>query len=187
MTIREAIDLLVRRLDDELVIGTTGFISRDLQASADRAGNFYMIGSMGLAASLGLGVALQHPERTVVVFDGDGSVLMGLGSLPAIAEWKPANLVHVVFDNEAFASTGNQPTCSRTVNLDRLAEASGYAVVCRAEGAEALEAAWRKVRAAAGPSFLLIKCRPNAGQPAERVRLEPQEITARFMEEMNGS
>ena len=187
MTTREAIQLLAGKLRDELVIGTTGFTSRDLQACADRPGNFYMIGSMGLAASLGLGVALQRPEKTVVVFDGDGSVLMGLGALPAIAEWKPANLVHVVFDNEAFASTGNQPTCSRTVDLDRLAEASGYARVCRAEGVESLEAAWRKVRAASGPSFLLVKCRPNAGKPAERIRLEPEQITARFMEEMNGS
>lgn len=187
MTAREAIAFLAKHLRDELVIGTTGFTSRDLQACGDRAGNFYMIGSMGLAASLGLGVALHRPDRTVVVFDGDGSVLMGLGALPTIASLRPANLMHVVFDNEVFASTGNQPTCSGTVALDRLAAAAGYAAVHRAEHPDDLEAAWRQARNGRGPSFLLVKCRPNEGKPSERVRLTPEEITTRFRGEMNAS
>lgn len=187
MTTREAIGILAAQLKDEPVICTTGFTSRDVQACRDRSGNFYMIGSMGLAASMGLGVALQRPDRRVVVFDGDGSVLMGLGALPTIGSLRPANLVHVVFDNGVFASTGNQPTCSDTIALDRLAEVSGYALVLRAEAPGPLETAWRQICSKAGPSFLLVKCRPNEGKPSERVRLAPEAITARFMEEMNAS
>lgn len=185
MTTKEAVGILARLVQKEPVICTTGFTSRDMQACGDRAGNFYMIGSMGLAASLGLGVALHRADRTVVVFDGDGSMLMGLGALPTIGSLHPANLVHVVFDNEVFASTGNQPTCSRAIGLDRLAQASGYAVVRRAESPDLLKVAWREVRAQPGPSFLLVKCRPDEGKPSERIRLAPDEITTRFMEEMN--
>src|SRR3990167_6415489 len=109
MTTREAIRIVAKKLKGELAVGTTGYTCRDLQACGDRPGNFYMIGSMGLAASLGLGVALCKPKARVVIFDGDGAALMGLGNLQAIATLAPANLIHVVFDNEVFASTGNQP------------------------------------------------------------------------------
>lgn len=182
MTTREAIGILAKRLKDELVICTTGYTCRDMQAASDRPGNFYMIGSMGLAASLGLGICLSKPSARVVVFDGDGSALMGLGSLPAIGVLAPRNLIHVVFDNEAFASTGNQPTYSSRVSLDALAVASGYPKVSRAGTAAELERAWDRLSAGAGPVFLLVKCSPTLSPPEERVRLEPENITERFRE-----
>lgn len=187
MTTREAIGILARRLREEIVVATTGYIARDLQVSVDRPRNFYMIGSMGLAASLGMGIALSRPDRKVVVFDGDGSALMGLGGLATLGSTRPANLVHVVFDNEVFASTGNQPTCSDRVPLDAVAGACGYPVARRASSPEALEAAWRDLGSQSGPIFLLVKCRPDAGPPTERIRLGPEEMTARFMEGLNGA
>lgn len=187
MTAREAIEILAQRLGDEVVVCTTGYTSRDMQACSDRPANFYMIGSMGLAASLGLGVALSRPERTVVVFDGDGSVLMGLGALPTIGSLRPANLVHVVFDNEVFASTGNQPTYSSRVSLDALAAASGYPVVHRVERADRLSSVWSEIRGQSGPVFLLVKCRPDTAPPAQRVRRSPIEITKRLREELNAA
>jgi len=187
MTTRESIGIVARKLDRELVVCTTGYTCRDMQACSDRPGNFYMIGSMGLAASLGLGVALSKPGARVVVFDGDGAALMGLGNLPAIGALAPANLIHVVFDNEVFASTGNQPTYSGAVSLDRLASAAGYRQVARAGTPEELSQAWDKIDHGAGPAFLLVKCRPDEGPPAERVRLEPEQITERFMEAVNAS
>lgn len=187
MTTREAIQIVAKKLKGELVVCTTGYTCRDVQACADRPGNFYMIGSMGLAASVGLGVALSKPRAKVVVFDGDGAVLMGLGNLPAIGTLSPANLIHVVFDNEVFASTGNQPTYSGSVSLDGLAAAAGYRQVGRAATAEELERAWDKIRNGAGPAFLLVKCRPDEGPPADRVRLEPEAITNRFMEAVHAS
>ncbi len=187
MTTREAIGVLSKRLDRELVVCTTGYTCRDMQACADRPENFYMIGSMGLAGSLGLGVALSKPGSRVVVFDGDGAVLMGLGSLPVIGILGPRNLVHVVFDNEVFASTGNQPTYSSGVPLDGLAAASGYRQVVRAATAAELARAWDRIGEGAGPVFLLVKCSPDPGSPAERVRMEPEQITERFMEAVHAS
>ncbi|MBI3333368.1 MAG: sulfopyruvate decarboxylase subunit beta [Candidatus Omnitrophica bacterium] len=182
MTTREAIGIVARELTDELVVCTTGYTCRDMQAAADRAANFYMIGSMGCAASIGLGMALSSPGRRVLVLDGDGALLMGLGVLPMVGTLKPRNLIHLVLDNGVFASTGNQPTYSRSVALDSLARAAGYSVLKRAETAEELKRGWGEVRSQAGPIFFLVKCRPDAGQPMERVRLSPEAITDRFRE-----
>ena len=182
MTTREAIQLLAEKLTDEVAVCTTGYTCRDVQALHDRPANFYMIGSMGVAASLGLGIALAQPDRRVVVFDGDGSVLMGLGTLPMVGALKPKNLIHVVFDNEAFASTGNQPTYSSQVPLDELARACGYCLIRRALNPNEVDSAWGEIRRASGPAFLLVKCQSDQGAPMERVRLSPEEITMRFME-----
>ena len=187
LTTRQAIATVVRQLDRERVITTTGYICRDTQAAGDRPENFYMIGSMGIASSTALGVALASPEQTVVVFDGDGAALMGLGAMPAITATAPKNLIHVVFDNEAYASTGRQPTYSSSVDLDLVAKASGYRVVSRADSEETLVAAWREIRRRDGPSFLLVKCVPDEGSPADRVGLEPEAITARFREAIHGT
>ena len=187
MTTREAIEILAGTLKEEALLCTTGYTCRDVQHCADRPANFYMIGSMGLAAPMGLGVALSKPWRRVVVFDGDGAVLMGLGALAMIGSLRPKNLTHVVFDNEVFASTGNQPTYSSTVPLDRVAAACGYPIVRRADSPEDLRALWRQLQAQEGPAFLLVKCRPDAGAPKERVRLDPEAITSRFRGAVHGS
>ena len=187
MTTREAVGVLAKRLRRELVVCTTGYTCRDMQACSDRPENFYMIGSMGLAASMGLGIALSRPESQVVVFDGDGSALMGLGAMPAIGTLGPRNLVHVVFDNEVFASTGSQPTYSASVPLDDLASVSGYRHAARAATPAELERVWDRVREEPGPVFLLVKCSPDLEAPAERVRLEPEQITERFMEAVHAS
>ena len=183
LTTRQAIEVIARELNEELVICTTGYTCRDMQAVRDRAANFYMIGSMGVASSIGLGIALSNPLRRVVVFDGDGSVLMGLGALTMVGTLRPNNLIHVVFDNEAFVSTGNQPTYSSKVSLDSLALASGYPTVCRGQTREEFVSIWREMtQERKGPVFFLVKCRPDVGQPMERIRLEPDEIKSRFME-----
>lgn len=183
LTTRQALSLLARELTDELVICTTGYTCRDMQALRDRAENFYMIGSMGVAASMGLGIALVSPTKRVVVFDGDGSLLMGLGALTMVSGLRPGNLVHVVFDNEAFVSTGSQPTYSKEVALDALALASGYAQVFRGQTQAEVTSLWRQIRQEAkGPVFFLVKCRPDSDKPTQRVRLGPEEIKSRFME-----
>lgn len=182
MTTREAIGIVARQLKEELVVCTTGYTCRDMQAAADRKANFYMIGSMGCAGSIGLGMAVSAPKKRVVVFDGDGALLMGLGILPMVGALGPKNFIHLVFDNEVFASTGNQPTYSRSVALDAMARAAGYPVVKRAQTPEELNLGWRQVQAQEGPVFLWVKCQPDAGQPMDRVRLTPEAITDRFKE-----
>ena len=187
MTTREAVGLVAQQLRDEMVVCTTGYTCREMQACADRPGNFYMIGSMGLAAPLGLGIALCRPDRTVVVLDGDGSVLMGLGTLPMIGSLRPARLIHVVLDNEVYASTGNQPTYSSNTPLEAVASASGYPRVERVTDPESFRRAWGQARSGPGPVFLLLKCRPDAGPPKERIPWGPEEITKRFKERMDAS
>src|SRR5262249_58983528 len=94
--------------------------------AGDSERSFYMIGSMGLASSIGLGIALARPDLRVVVLDGDGNVLMNLGTLATIAAAAPPNLLHVCFDNSMHASTGGQATISDRVALDAMARAAGY-------------------------------------------------------------
>lgn len=104
----EAIEVVAGMGD--VVISNIGFPSRELYALGDRAGHFYMLGSMGMAGSIGLGVALAKPDRRIYVIEGDGSVLMNLGSLATVANCAPENYCLVIMDNGVYASTGNQPS-----------------------------------------------------------------------------
>jgi sulfopyruvate decarboxylase subunit beta len=116
------------QLQECLVVTIMGATAAELQSLGHRQNFFYLQHSMGLASSLGLGLALCLPQRRVVVFDGDGSVLMNLGGLTTLARYAPANLMHVVFDNESLFSTGGFPTATRTgANLSGIARAAGIA------------------------------------------------------------
>ncbi len=126
-----ALAAVVKELGPEPLIHANGYVCRESFSLGDRPQNFYMIGSMGLAAAIGLGLALARPHVPVVVADGDGNVLMNLGGLAQVGGLRPANFVHCVFDNEVYGSTGNQRSPSRQVRLDRLAAAAGYATVAR--------------------------------------------------------
>jgi thiamine pyrophosphate-dependent acetolactate synthase large subunit-like protein len=140
-----------------------------------------MIGSMGLASSIGLGIALAQPTRRVLVLDGDGNVLMNLGTLATIAARAPENLLHVCFDNGAHASTGGQPTVSDLVRLDEVARAVGYRSVEGVEDAGALAAAAPRFLATPGPAFLLARVVLAAGEkPAPRVPHTPEAMTERL-------
>src|SRR2546426_6503216 len=126
MTLTDALAILAPLVPEGIAcIHANGYIGRAGCAARDRDECFYMIGSMGLGASIGLGIALAQPRRRVLVLDGDGNVLMNLGTLATIAAKQPANLLHVCFDNRAHASTGAQPTISDRVRLDEIARAAG--------------------------------------------------------------
>jgi thiamine pyrophosphate-dependent acetolactate synthase large subunit-like protein len=162
-------------------IHANGFIGRAGCAVRDRDESFYMIGSMGLASSIALGVALARPDRRVLVLDGDGNVLMNLGTLATIAARAPTNLTHVCFDNGAHASTGGQPTISDRVALDAIARAAGYRDVARVEDPAALRTAFGGMIAADGPSFLLVRIAAGpSGPPGPRIPYSPEEMTARL-------
>jgi sulfopyruvate decarboxylase beta subunit len=167
-------------LTDQPVIICNGFPSREAYKIADRPTHFYMIGSMGVAPSIGLGVALAKPDKKVVILDGDGNVLMGMGTLATVAALQPKNFIHVVFDNEVYGSTGNQPTISRLVRLEQMAKAAGYANVERVIEREDLVYEFKDMLKKDGPSFLLVKVTEQA-EDVDRVMLEPPEITRRFM------
>src|SRR5512145_1522880 len=114
------------RLHDCVVVTIMGAVAAELQSLGHRPNFFYLQHAMGLASSMGLGIALSRPEAQVVVFDGDGSVLMNLGGLTTLARYRPRNLLHIVFDNESLLSVGGFPTATSTgSDIAAVAAASG--------------------------------------------------------------
>ena len=180
MTLAEALAVLAPRIPERTVcIHANGYVSRAGAAIRDRDECFYMIGSMGLASSIGLGVALARPERRVLVLDGDGNVLMNPGALASIGAAAPPNLHHVCFDNGAHASTGGQRTISDRVRLEEVARACGYRWTGRLETLDAAAAAAFLARE--GPAFLLVRVDLGPpGPPGPRVPHAPDAMTARL-------
>jgi len=127
MTRLDALKAIYPRLEQNVVVTIMGAVAAELQSIGHRSNFFYLQHAMGLASSMGLGIALARPERQVIVLDGDGSVLMNLGGLTTLARYRPANLLHVVFDNESLLSVGGFPTATST-GSDLAAIAAGAGV-----------------------------------------------------------
>ena len=122
----DALAAIYPRLDHVIVVTIMGAVAAELQSLGHRPNFFYLQHAMGLASSMGLGIALSKPSRKVVVFDGDGSLLMNLGALTTLARYRPGNLLHVVFDNESLLSVGGFPTATSTgSDLAAIAAAAG--------------------------------------------------------------
>src|SRR5262245_13445693 len=165
---------------DDLIVCCNGMIGRELYTVEDRPSNFYMIGSMGLALSIGLGVALARPRRRVVVLDGDGNVLMGMSALASAASEAPPNLYHVVLDNQTHASTGGQRTISGDVALESVAGAVGYRATHRASTTEDFVASLRAAVSQAGPVMVIGRVEGGTVKGIGRVDPSPPELAARF-------
>lgn len=175
MTRYEAIRDIMNRIDGELVICNIGFPSRELYEIDDRSENFYMLGSMGLASSIGLGLALAKPHRDVVVIDGDGSLLMNMGSLVTISANNPSNLTWIVIDNGVYGSTGNQETYAKFCDLKEIAKSAGFKN-CR----EFNETDLNEMIRSENSSFIIY--RTDAGNSdAPVIDLDPITIRDRFM------
>ena len=158
-----------------LLISNIGYPSRELYSVCDRPENFYMLGSMGMASSIGLGLALARPERKVIVLDGDGSVLMNLGTLATIALRCPKNYLLVILDNCCYGSTGSQPTCTcYCTDLAAVARGAGVRNVEKAGDSEAFS------KALQGWGVVVAKVEAgNASVPI--IDLEPEQIIERFI------
>jgi thiamine pyrophosphate-dependent acetolactate synthase large subunit-like protein len=176
----EAVEAIFRHLDREIVVCANGMIGREAYTARDREGNFYMIGSMGLASSIGLGVALSRPDRRVVVLDGDGNVLMALGTLAQVGSAQPGHYLHVCLDNETYGSTGGQKTISDKIQLHQIAQAAGYARAARVGSWDELHRLFPEYLKAPGPSFLLVKVEPGNVPGIKRVEHAPPAIAERF-------
>jgi thiamine pyrophosphate-dependent acetolactate synthase large subunit-like protein len=142
-----------------------------------------MIGSMGLASSIGLGLALKNPNKHVYVFDGDGNILMNLGSLVTIGSLKPKNLIHVIFDNNSHESTGGQPTNSTNVKIDMIAKATNYKVF-KISSQNRLQKLLKNIKSFSGPLLLLVKIEKSK-YVSKRIDIEPTLIKTRFMRTIN--
>lgn len=162
----------------DLLIATTGFTGRELAALGDHPNQLYMVGSMGCAASFGLGLALARPDRRVIVLDGDGAALMRLGALTTVGYERPSNLVHLLLDNGRHESTGGQATVAGCVSFPALAAASGYpSVVVLADPAAV---ARRLAARVAGPDFVHVPIRPGVPATLPRPTVGPVAVAARL-------
>jgi len=175
---KEAISIIMKTLGNNPMISANGFISRDAFDSLDRNENFYMIGSMGLASSIGLGIALKNPKKKIFVFDGDGNILMNLGSLTTIGTLKPKNLIHIIFDNHIHESTGGQPTHAAKINLDKIGKATNFNVFSIKTKKELIRDL-KKIKYLEGPIMLVIKIKKSK-KISRRVEIEPPQIAKRF-------
>jgi phosphonopyruvate decarboxylase len=162
----------------DVLIATTGFTGRALYALGDAPNQLYMVGSMGCASSLGLGLALAQPRRRVLVLDGDGAMLMHLGATAIVGHERPPNLVHVLLDNGVHDSTGAQATVAPAVDLAAIALACGYRDVRRVARAAELAEAVRGARQ--GPVFLHVRTEPRRRRKLPRPSETPLEVAERF-------
>ena len=167
---------------NDRIISANGFISRDLASISNAKPTFYMIGSMGLASSIGLGFALKDPARRVFVFDGDGNILMNLGSLTTIGSLKPKNLVHMIFDNSVHESTGSQPTNTNSVSIEKIAKACNYNYTFTVRTENNLEKILRKIKKLKGPIMIVVKIQQSNRERSGRIRYEPVEMKESFMQ-----
>ena len=135
----DALTAIYSDLQDKIVVTIMGAVAAELYTIGHRPNFFYLEHAMGLASSMGLGIALSMPQHKVIVIDGDGSLLMNLGTLSTMARYKPGNLLHIVFDNESLLSVGGFPTATATgTDLAGIARASGVPSVMEANTLESL-------------------------------------------------
>ena len=184
MTRNDAISTVAAELDEEITVTNLGVPCKELYAARDRDLNFYMFGSMGLVSSIGLGLALRT-DRQVVVFDGDGSLLMNPNALLEIGKEAPKNLVIVALDNGAYGSTGSQETCAlRYIDMEILANACGIQNTYKVNTEEELVYVYKDSLNARQTSFIHVILKPG-NTNAPNIPMSPEEATNRFIEALD--
>ncbi len=154
----DALKAVYPRLEQCIVVTIMGAVAAEVQTLGHRPGFFYLQHAMGLASSMGLGIALARPELHVVVLDGDGSILMNLGALTTLARYRPRNLVHIVFDNESLLSVGGFPTATSTgTDIAGIAAAAGIPRTTAVRTIEQFAAAFNEALAARELATIVAK------------------------------
>jgi sulfopyruvate decarboxylase subunit beta len=175
----DAISKIVNSLRDEIIVCNIGAPSRELFNIKDRDENFYMLGSMGLASSIAFGIAISKPARKIWCIDGDGSLLMNLGSLSTIANNQPNNLTLIVIDNGSYGSTGDQKTyTSKKTRLETIAKGAGFESITVIKNEDNIIPALRDL--GMGCHFVKIEVLPGNAL-VENIPLNPEDLKHRFM------
>jgi phosphonopyruvate decarboxylase len=168
-------------VSDTVLIGSTGYNGRELYAVADRPNHLYMVGSMGCASSLGLGLSLVKPDRKIVVVDGDGALLMRMGNMATVGAYGAGNLYHLLLDNRVHESTGGQATVSSSVDFAALAAACSYnAIFSSPEGMPDLAGFLQS----GAPAFLQVKTRRGVPDGLPRPSVRPADVARRLMKHL---
>ncbi len=170
---------------DDLAIAILGATADELYNLTDRETNFYLRGAMGLASSIGLGLALTTPEKKVVVLDGDGSILMNLGSFATIASESPSNLIHIVMDNESHATVGGYPTATaRKTDLTAIAGGAGITNATTVKNEEEFQHAFEDARSTPGPHVIVATVERDLGASTSSI-MRLVHVKERFMRAVN--
>jgi len=169
-------------VSETVLIASTGFNGRELYAIEDRPNHLYMVGSMGCAAALGLGLSLVMPDKKIIVIDGDGAVLMRMGNMATVGAYAAGNYYHLMLDNQVHESTGGQATVSSAVNFQAVATACGYKSV------SSELASYRDIKAflqAKAPAFFLIETCQGVPAGLPRPAVKPAEVARRLMQHLD--
>ena len=179
----EATRFIVAHVTDEPIVASLGNAKYDLFLAKDRPQNFYLWNAMGLAVSVGLGVAMARPQQKVIVLDGDGALLMNLNALATTAVRSPQNLIHIVWDNRQHELTGGQPTATAfRTDLAEVARGAGIERCESVETQDAFEQAFLRAFHEPGPWF--ISAQTNAARSSGRPPKSPTYLKHRFRESM---
>jgi phosphonopyruvate decarboxylase len=172
--------------ENTVLIATTGFTGRELFAVDDRSNHLYMVGSMGCASSLGLGIALARPDLKVVIIDGDGAGLMRMGNFATIGSYAGNNLIHILLNNEVHDSTGGQATVGGNIDFTKIAEASGYSVCLSGNEIDMIDELFA-LEPQEGPVFAHLKIASGTIDNLPRPDVTPNEVLTRLMQHINSS
>lgn len=174
--------ILENTADADAIIATTGKTGRELFTLDDRHGNLYVVGGMGTAAPIGLGISLCQPKQRTIILDGDGAALMKLGALATIGHYQPEKFLHIILDNESHDSTGGQATASSTTHFAHIAAAANYRNVYTAESLEEINACFKDEKRHNGPSLLHLKIKSGSPEKLGRPTVKPHQVKERFMD-----
>ena len=180
---KDAVETVCNYVKDDVIVSANGFISRDVYSILEKNTNFYMIGSMGLASSIGLGIALKKPKKRIFVFDGDGNILMNLGSLTTIGKLQPKNLIHIIFDNSIHESTGGQPTASDKIQIEKIAKSCNYKQIFKTRNKNQILKILNKIKPNSGPTMILVKI-SKGGTAGKRISIISHKIKERFIDNL---
>ena len=186
----DAIQAIYPELERSIVVTIMGAVAAEVQSIGHRPNFFYLQHAMGLASSVGLGIALARPELPVIVLDGDGSVLMNLGGLTTLARYRPKNLIHVIFDNESLLSVGGFPTATSTgSDLAGIAKAAGVPRTATVRSLDELRAEFNAAQRAGDLTTMVAKVDAvgPSGYVTDLSLLENRYQFARYMKEQEGA
>ena len=164
----------------DVIIATTGYTGRELSALADRPNHFYMVGSMGCASSLALGLSLARSDLRVIIIDGDGAAFMRMGNFATIGTYGNSNLIHILLDNRVHESTGGQGTTSSRASFAQIAAACGYGECSEGNSLELLHDLLHS-RRTSGPCIGHLQIRPGTLSRLPRPELRPDQVCHRLM------
>ncbi|WP_145133285.1 MULTISPECIES: phosphonopyruvate decarboxylase [Paenibacillus] len=170
---------------DTIQLATTGKTGRELYEIEDASNNLYMVGSMGCVSSFGLGLALSQPGKNIVVIDGDGSLLMRMGSLATNGYYSPNNMIHILLDNNAHESTGGQSTVSHNIDFVNIAASCGYTMAIHVHNLEELKACLQEWKKTKGLTFLYMKISMQSKDQLARPSIKPHEVKERLQRFIN--